>query len=54
MKLLIEKTGYFLGSVSYTANKYNDFNNKIANTKQLGHSNFDKILNLRKNYIGKI
>ena len=48
MKLLIEKTGYFLGSVSYTANEYDDFNNKIVNTKQLGHSNFDKILISKK------
>ena len=33
-----------MGSVSYIANKYKDFNNKIANTKQICHFNSDEIL----------
>ena len=48
MKILIEKTGHILGSVSYIANKYDDFNDKIATIKQLGRSNSDEILNLRR------
>ena len=34
--------------MSYIANEYDDFNNKIATTKQLGRSNSDEILNLRR------
>ena len=48
MKILIEKTDHILGSVSYIANEYNDFNDKITTTKQLGRSNSDEILNLRR------
>ena len=48
MKILIEKTDHILGSASYTANKYDNFNDKIATAKQLGRSNSDEILNLRR------
>ena len=47
MKILIEKTDHILSSVSYIANEYDDFNDKIT-TKQLGRSNSDEILNLRE------
>ena len=39
---------HILGSVSYIANEYDDFNDKITTTKQLGRSNSDEILNLRR------
>ena len=48
MKILIEKTDHILGSVSYIANEYDDFNDKITTTKLLGRSNSDEILNLRR------
>ena len=48
MKLLFETTDHVLGSVSYIANEYDYFNDKIANTKQLGHFNSDKIVNLKR------
>ena len=48
MKILIEKTYHILGSVSYIANEYDNFNNKITTTKQLGRSNSDEILNIRR------
>ena len=48
MKILIKKTDHILSSVSYIANEYDDFNDKITITKQLGRSNSDKILNLRR------
>ena len=47
-KILIEKTDHILGSVSYIANEYDDFHDKITTTKQLGFSNSDEILNLRR------
>ena len=48
MKILIEKSDHILGSVSYIANEYDNFNDKITTTKQLGRSNSDEILNLRR------
>ena len=48
MKILIKKTDHILGSVSYIANEYDDFNDKIATTKQLGRSNSNEVLNLRR------
>ena len=48
MKILIEKTDHILGSVSYIANEYDDFKDKIAITKRLGCSNSDEILNLKR------
>ena len=43
MKLLSEKTDHILGSMLCTANEYDNFNDKIAITKQLGRSNSDEI-----------
>ena len=48
MKILIEKTHHILGSVSYIANEYDNFNDKITTSKQLGCSDSDEILNLRR------
>ena len=50
MKILIKKTDHILSSVSYIANEYDNFNDKITRptTKQLSCSNSDKILNLRR------
>ena len=48
MKILIEKTDHILGSVSYIANEYDNFNDKITTTKQLGRSISDEILNSRR------
>ena len=52
MKILIEKTDHILNSVSYIANEYDDFNDEIATTKQLGRSNSDQILNLGRKVEG--
>ena len=48
MKILIEKTDHILGSVSYIANKYDNFNDKITTAKRLGCSYSDEILNLTR------